>query len=169
MNALEQTYQFRTLHPWEGDIIATLEEACFPPQEVCPRESILQRAQMVPDLFLVCQERETGKVVAFLSGMATEEESFRDAFFLDASTHDPQGPHIMLVGLGVLPAYQGQGLGKELLRRYTETAKKEGRKALYLTCHPEMMKFYHALGFEEIGTAASQWSGDAWREMKCSL
>ena len=52
-------------------------------------------------------DKENGRLAGFLNGIATDEWSFRDEFFSDASLHRPAGKNIMLLGLAVLPQYRG--------------------------------------------------------------
>lgn len=41
------------------------------------------KCEMVPELFLVAVDKETGKIAGFLNGPATNEIRFRDEFFAD--------------------------------------------------------------------------------------
>lgn len=87
---------------------------------------MVERIRAAEELFLVAVDEKTGKIAGFLNGIATDESSFRDEFFTDAGLHDPQGKNIMLLGLDVLPEYQRQGLGRELVNRYLERERKNG-------------------------------------------
>jgi len=49
--------------------------------------------------------------------------------------------------LEVLPAYQGQGVGKELVRRMMERLRK--LYAIDLLCDPELQPFYESLGMRK--------------------
>lgn len=71
--------------------------------------------EKAPELFLVAEDRTTGKIAGFLNGLATDREHLTDDFFTDAEMHDPKGKNIMLLGLDVLPEYQRQGLARELV------------------------------------------------------
>ena len=72
-----------------------------------------------------------GKIAGFLNGIATDETAFRDEFFKDASLHRPDGKHVMLLGLDVLPEYRGQGLAREIMRRYLEREQEKEEKQQY--------------------------------------
>ncbi len=49
--------------------------------------------------------------------------------------------------IGVVPQYQGQGIGKILLNEIIDYAVKSS-KPLYLECSPENLKWYKKMGFE---------------------
>ena len=104
-----------------------------------------------------------------MNGIATDETSFRDEFFTDAGLHDPQGKNIMLLGLDVLPEYQRQGLGRELVNQYLERERKNGRQVVFLTCLQQKVKMYENFGFADRGMANSTWGGEEWHEMSYTL
>jgi ribosomal protein S18 acetylase RimI-like enzyme len=57
-------------------------------------------------------------------------------------------PHWYLLGLGVEPARQRQGIGSRLVRFITERADREGLPCYLETLRPENVLFYRTLGFE---------------------
>lgn len=119
-----QNFIFRNIKQDETDQANTIEQICFPPNEACSEMSMVERIRAAEELFLVAVDEKTGKIAGFLNGIATDETSFRDEFFTDASLHDPQGKNIMLLGLDVMPEYQRQGLGRELVNQYLEREEK---------------------------------------------
>nr|MCR5402213.1 GNAT family N-acetyltransferase [Butyrivibrio sp.] len=94
---------------------------------------------------------------------------FKDEFFTDAGTHDPDGENIMLLGLDVLPEYRKMGLGRELVYNYCRREQERGRKRLVLTCLPNKVKMYKQFGFNDMGESASEWGGEKWHEMEIRL
>lgn len=166
---LQKKYEFRSIRPEETEQAAQIEQACFPPNEACTREKIAERAAAAPELFLVAVDRATGRLAGFLNGLSTGETSFRDEFFTDAGLYEPQGRQVMLLGLDVLPEHRGQGLARELVRRYEERERANGRKQLILTCLPEKVPMYEKMGFENAGLADSAWGGEEWYEMKKNI
>ena len=128
-----------------------------------------ERAIQVPELFLVAVDRESGQIAGFLNGIATNEYSFRDEFFSDASLHDPEGINVMLLGLDVLPNYRGQGLAKEIVFQYLRREWERGRKMVFLTCLKQKVKMYRRMGFQDRGIANSSWGGEQWHELKYVL
>lgn len=169
MENLYERFELRTIHPEEAEAAAEIEAICFPPNEACSREMMLQRVELASDLFLVAVDRESGKLVGFLNGLATNETSFRDEFFTDARLHDPEGKNIMLCGLDVLPACRRQGLARELVSCYCRREQERDRQRLILTCLASKVGMYEKMGFRDLGEADSTWGGEKWHEMDCLL
>ena len=166
---LYERFELRSIRPEEAREAAEIERICFPPNEACSREMMLERAAAAPDLFLVAVDRESGRIAGFLNGLATKEEAFRDEFFTDAGLHDPQGDAVMLCGLDVLPEYRGRGLARELVSVYCRRERERGRKRLVLTCHDGKVDMYRRMGFRDLGASASVWGGESWHDMELIL
>lgn len=166
---LHERYVFRRIRPEETEQAAQIEQICFPPNEACTREKIAERAAAAPELFLVAEDRKTGRLAGFLNGLATDETVFRDEFFQDAGLYNPRGRHVMLLGLDVLPEHRGQGLARELVRQYCCREQKNGRTELILTCLEDKVRMYEKMGFCDRGIANSSWGGEQWHEMSRAL
>lgn len=166
---LSVRYEFRNVRPEEADEVAKIEAICFPPNEACSYERMVERAIIAPELFLVAVDRETGKVAGFLNGLSTEEIAFRDEFFTDISLYEPNGKNIMLLGLDVLPEYRKQGLATELMYRYLTREQKNNRKTVYLTCLDSKVAMYEHMGYRNDGLANSTWGGEEWYQMRYEL
>ena len=162
---LYERFVFRTISQEETDQAIAIEQICFPPHEACSPEHIRDRIQKAPELFLVAVDRTTGRLAGFLNGLATNEFSFRDEFFIDANLYDPSGKNVMLLGLDVLPEFRGLGLGRELMYSYLRKERENGRKLVLLTCLKEKVKMYQKMGFRDCGLSASSWGGEQWHEM----
>ena len=120
MNSITDRFEFRDIRPEEFDRAAEIEQIVFPPNEAGFPDDIREQARIAPDCFLVAADREDGGIAGLLYGIATNENRFRDAFFTDKTLHDPQGSNIMLLGLDIVPEYQGQGLGRALMNHAME-------------------------------------------------
>ena len=155
---LHEKYEFRDIRRDEIEQAVRIEAICFPPNEACTYEHMAPRIENAPDLFLVAVDRKTGKMAAFLNGLATNREHLTDDFFTDADQHDPAGTNIMLLGLDVLPEEQ-----------YKEREQVKGRKKLILTCLPDKVEMYKKFGFKDHGIGDSVWGGEAWHEMDIVL
>lgn len=166
---IHEKYDFRTINQEESDEAAKVESICFPPNEACSPEHMKSRIEVAADLFLLAIDKETGRIAGFLNGIATDEWSFRDEFFTDARTHDPDGDNVMLLGLDVLPEYRRQGLARELVDSYCKREGARGRKRLVLTCLPDKIPMYTDFGFRDLGESASNWGGEKWHEMEIVL
>ena len=166
---METRFEFRTIEKHEADQAVEIERICFPPQEACSEKMMRERIEAAPELFLVAVDRETGRIAGFLNGLATQEEVFRDEFFVDAGLYDPSVKNVMLLGLDVLPQYRRQGLATEIMRRYVEREKEKKREKLILTCLDAKVSMYQKMGYTDLGMAASTWGGEEWHEMSIKL
>ena len=166
---LKEKYIFRNIRQEEITQAAEIEKICFPPNEACSYEHMEKRVEKAPELFLVAEDRATGRIAGFLNGLATDREHLTDDFFTDADQHDPDGTNIMLLGLDVLPEHQHQGLARELMEQYKEREQVKGRKKLILTCLPDKVEMYKKFGFKDHGIGDSVWGGEAWHEMDIVL
>ena len=162
-----QKFEFRNIRSEETDQAVMIEQICFPPNEACSEAHMRERIEKAPELFLVAEEKESGKIAGFLNGLSTNEETFRDEFFTDADLYEPEGKNVMLLGLDVLPEYRGQGLARELVGQYRMRERKNGRDALILTCLQAKVEMYKRMGFCDRGIANSSWGGEQWHEMSC--
>ena len=139
-----QSFIFRNIKQNETDQVNTIEQICYPPNEACSEKSMVERIRAAEELYLEAEDT-------------------------DAGLHDPQGKNIMLLGLDVLPEYQRQGLGRELVNRYLERERKNGRQVVFLTCLQQKVKMYEKFGFTDRGMANSTWGGEEWHEMSYTL
>lgn len=165
----KERFLFRDIRIEEYEEAALIESICFPPNEACTPEHIRDRVKVASDLFLVAEDKETGRIAGFLNGIATDEERFRDAFFTEEALHKADGRNVMLLGLDVLPEYRGMGLAREIVSEYMERERKKGRVTAVLTCLTDKVKMYEKFGFENLGMANSTWGGEAWHEMRYTI
>ena len=129
---LMERFEFRNISQDEVDQAIAIEQICFPPNEACSPKAMKERVAAAPELFLVAVDKATGKIAGFLNGLSTKEYQFRDEFFTDISLYDPEGKHIMLLGLDVLPEYRKQGLAREIVYQYCRRENEKGRDMLHL-------------------------------------
>lgn len=166
---IKEFFEFRDIRSEEAEEAVRIEQICFPPNEACSREHMLERVAVAPELFLVAVDRRTGKIAGFFNGLSTKEEVFRDEFFTDAGLYDPEGKNVMLLGLDVLPEYRGRGLAKALVARYASREQEKGRSCLILTCLEEKVLMYQKMGFHDDGIANSTWGGEEWHVMSLRI
>ena len=166
---IKERFEFRNILPEEADQAVAMENICFPPNEACSEARMKERIAKAPELFLVAIDKESGKLAGSLNGLSTDEDSFRDEFFTDASLYDPDGGNVMILGLAVLPEYRGQGLAREIVMSYAGREKEKGRKQLILTCLQSKVGMYEKMGFTDLGIADSSWGGEQWHEMSYRL
>lgn len=166
---IEERFELRNIRMEEAEKAAEIERICFPPNEACSRQMMLERIRKAPELFLVAIDRETGKMAGFLNGLSTNEDTFRDEFFTDADLYDPEGRNVMLLGLDVLPEYRGRGLARLLVDTYLGRERNKGRCMVVLTCLDAKVKMYEKMGFKNEGISASVWGGEQWYDMSFEL
>lgn len=160
---------FRSIRPSEAEEAIEIEQICFPPNEACSPASMRERIAAAPELFLVVEDGQQGRLAGVLNGIATEEARFRDEFFTDASLHQPSGRYVMLLGLDVRPEYRGRGLARALVQQYIQREQANGRQALILTCLQSKVEMYKKFGFVDLGIANSTWGGEEWHEMRIEI
>lgn len=160
-----QKFEFRNIRQEEAAQAVGIEQICFPPNEACSEQNMIDRIAAAPETFLVAVDKATGKIAGFLNGIATNENRFRDDFFTNAGLHEASGQNIMLLGLDVLPQYRRQGLARALVQQYLQREYRNGRHALFLTCLESKVSMYEKFGFHDLGMADSTWGGEAWHEM----
>ena len=136
-------FEFRCIRPEETQQAIEIEQICFPPNEACSPKSLTERIKATAETFLVAEDKETGKLAAFLNGVPTDVD--------------------------VRPEYRMQGLGRELVSRYCQREAQKGRKKLFLTCLDEKVKMYEKFGFTDLGQANSTWGGEAWHAMSIKI
>lgn len=164
-----ERFEFRNIEQSEIEQAIAVEQICFPPNEACSAKNMKERIAAARDIFLVAVDKNTGMIAGFLNGITTDENRFRDEFFTDASLHNPEGKNVMLLGLDVLPEYQRQGLGRELVFQYLRREREKCRREVLLTCLKQKVKMYEKFGFIDRGIANSTWGGEEWHEMSCTL
>lgn len=67
---LYKRFEFRNIRPEEAEQAAEIERICFPPNEACSREMMLDRVAKAPELFLVAVDKDTGKIAGLLNGIS---------------------------------------------------------------------------------------------------
>lgn len=146
-----------------------MEQICFPANEACTPQMMIDRVLRAPEMFVVAEDTDTGRLAGMVTGLATDEEKFRDEFFSDVTLFNPAGKNVMILGVEVLPEYRGRGLARAMLDRFAADARAQGRECLYLTCLEEKVVMYRKLGFKDLGLSASSWGGESWHEMSRRL
>jgi ribosomal protein S18 acetylase RimI-like enzyme len=69
------------------------------------------------------------------------------------SKHDPKEPHWHIGPIGVIPEFQGQGVGKALLGSFLEMADQQGPFAYLETDVDQNVELYEKFGFRVIDQA----------------
>jgi len=84
--------------------------------------------------------------------------------------HQEAGRTVCIHSLAVLPAFQGQGLGKLLLKSYIQRIESSGlADRIALIAHDHLISFYQGMGFENKGPSKAQFGGGGWTDMVLQL
>ena len=148
----------------EAPVLATIEAAGFPPAEAASLESITTRLRVFPEQFFVAEA--DGKAVGFINGCVSDVPNLPDAYYHDATLHQPDGAYATVFGLVVLPEYRGQGIAGKLLQHYLTTMQTRGKRGVILTCKEQLTTWYERHGFTNHGIADSSHGGATWYDMK---
>ena len=147
----------------EVEQIVEIEAICFPKEEAADLRSFVERVEKFGDCFLVAESE--GKVIGFINGMVTNQETIADEMFENASLHRKDGVWQSVFGLDVLPEYRCRGVAAELMRAFIEMARVEGRKGCILTCKERLIPYYSKFGYVNKGVSKSQHGGAVWYDM----
>ena len=136
-----------------GDIeaISHIESLCFPEAEAATYEQFKER-------FNAFSEN-------FINGNTSNIKGLPDAFYEDASLHDPMGDYMTVFGLDVHPDYQHQGLAHRLMNGYITLAKERNKKGIFLTCKDHLIGFYESFGYKHLGVSSSTHGEAKWNDM----
>ena len=151
--------------------IAAVESECFPPAEAATKEEFADRLIHYSNHFwLMFDEQNDNKLVAFVDGFVTNEPDLTDEMYEKASMHDESGAWQMIFGVNTIPYYRRRGLAGELLERALEDARKQGRKGLVLTCKDALIHYYAKFGFLNEGVTDKSVHGDVvWNQMRLTF
>lgn len=154
-----------TIH--DTEILAEVENACFPPNEAASKEAIADRLKYYSDHFWLLFEEE--KLISFVDGMVTDIKDLSDEMYEDASMHNPSGKWQMIFGVNTIPAYRKKGYAATLIQKTIEDAKKQNRKGLVLTCKEHMISYYSKFGFVNEGISKSVHGDVIWYQMRLTF
>ena len=109
------------------------------------------------------------KLIAFVDGFVTDEETLTDEMFHDAFLHNPNGAWQMIFGVNTIPDYRKHGYAGELIKSCIADAKAQGRKGLVLTCKEKLLHYYAKFGFVNEGLSESDHGGAEWYQMRITF
>ncbi len=156
--------QIRTAVLDDLDMLAEIEKICFPEAEAADKDIIKRRIEVYGNHFLVLEKDH--KIIGFINGMITDEETIRDEMFETASLHNEKGQWQSVFGLDVLPEYRRCGYGALLMEALIKSAKEQCRTGCILTCKKELIHYYEKFGYCNMGISASVHGGSLWYDMK---
>ena len=150
--------------------IAAVESECFPPAEAATKEEFADRLIHYSNHFwLMFDEQNDNKLVAFVDGFVTNEPDLTDEMYEKAELHNEHGAWQMIFGVNTIPACRRHGYAGELICRAIQDAKKQGRKGLVLTCKDRLVPYYAKFGFVNEGVSDSAHGNVVWNQMRLTL
>ena len=148
--------------------ISEVEAQCFPAAEAATKEEFADRLHYYGDHFWLMFDHE--KLIAFVDGFVTDEPDLYDEMYEKASLHNPQGAWQMIFGVNTLPSYRCQGYAGQLIQYAIDTARKQHRKGLVLTCKDRLVSYYSKFGFTDEGISEKSVHGNAvWHQMRLTF
>lgn len=147
--------------------IYTLECLCFPEQEAASLASFSKRLTVFPHHFWLLED--DGRLIGFINGMVTDQDTIIDAMFEHAEMHNDQGGWQAVFGLAVAPDCRKQGYGERLVNHLVKIARQQNRAGITLTCKEGLVAYYEKLGFYNAGLSRSVHGGAVWYDMKIDL
>ena len=85
---------------------------------------------------------------------------------VEAIGHQEHGRTISIHSLGVLPAYQGRGLAKTIMKSYQQRMETSGiADRIALLAHDHLVRMYEGLGFVDKGKSAVKFAGGGWTDL----
>ena len=80
--------------------------------------------------------------------------------------HREDGRTIAIHSLGVLPALQGRGLGKTIMKSYQQRMESSGiADRVALLAHDHLVQMYEGMGFEVKGKSDVRFAGGGWNSL----
>ncbi len=157
----------RNATPDDLDELYNIEKECFPPKEAAKKEEIKERLKTFPNHFWILEK--DGKIISFANGFVTNEKDLSDEMYENASLHDENGDWQMIFGLNTLPEFRKNGYASLLVGKIIETAKKENRLGVVLTCKKYLVDYYSKFSFADEGISQSQHGGEVWNQMRLTF
>ena len=161
MEELKSKHVFRIASASDLDLLYDAEKRCFKGDSL-NREDLEAMLERFPEHFLLLYEEDV--FIGYLISCPSSLERFEDTLF-QGKAYEEEGSQLYLLGLGILPEYQGRGYGSLLIERLKEDAFRQKRKRIILTCREELVSFYSRCGFETAGDSRSCFAGKRWKEM----
>lgn len=149
------------------DAVTAIEAECFPAAEAAPREAMKDRLRAYSKGFFIGEV--DGKAIGFINGACSDSPVIEDRFYESMKWHRNNGKNLMVYGLDVVPDYRGQGYARELMERFIDFAKEEGKSAVLLTCKSHLVSFYESFGYANEGVSDSTHGGAEWHDMRLAL
>lgn len=145
------------------EIIIQIEQICFPPAEAASALEFQKRFKAFPECFLVAEVNQ--KIIGFIDGAITNQPLLPDELYHDTTLHQPNGCYQTVFSLAVLPEYQKQGVGEQLMKTFIDYSKNRGKHGVVLTCKDHLIHYYAKFGYKHMGISKSCHGQAKWNDM----
>lgn len=159
--------EIRTAGPSDSAAVAAVERKCFPKSLAATERDFQARLRVYPNHFWLLEDG--GRLVGFIDGIATNENTIRDVLYRDARLHDEKGRWQAIFGVTVLPEYRGRGCAAKIMERVISDAKAQGRRGCILTCEDRLIPYYEKFGYVNLGISKSVCGGVVWYDMRLTF
>lgn len=149
--------------PADLDQLMKIEQAGFTPDEAATKTAMRQRIEMIPDTFLVARDNE--RVLGFVNGPVISQRYLTDDLFATVVSNPKTGGFQSILGLAVSPQFQHHQIASKLLTALPQSAQKQQRKGITLTCLARLVPFYDQNGYVAEGISDSNHGGEVWHNM----
>lgn len=147
--------------------LAAVEAACFPPAEAATEADFAARVTAYPNHFWLLEE--DGRLVCFINGPVTDEDTIRDEMYAQAACHRENGAWQAVFGVNTLPAYRRRGLAARVMEQVIADARAQGQKGCILTCKDRLLHYYETFGYRNEGVSQSVHGGAVWYDMRLTF
>jgi ribosomal protein S18 acetylase RimI-like enzyme len=148
-------------------------EGCFEVENLsyttdgASKEKVEKRINVFPEGFLVAELE--GKIVGIVNGTSTNKEDLSDEELKEMAGFDKKGKNLIIFSLAVLPSFRCQGIAKQLMDKFIETAKRLKKEKILLICKDDLIHYYEKIGFIYLTKSKSTHGGFSWHEMYLPL
>lgn len=149
------------------DNIARIEGLSYPSAEGASKTSIKNRIEAFSECFWILEDDE--KILAYINGMATNEDNLTDEMYDNANMHMTSGNWQMIFSVATDPNYRKMGYASMVMRQVIEDCKQLKRKGIVLTCKENLLPFYGQFGFENEGVSSSTHGNVLWYQMRLTF
>lgn len=101
--------------------ITAVEAECFPPAEAASEKDLEARLAVYPNHFWLLEDN--GRLVGFIDGMVTDEQTIRDEMFENPLLHNESGSWQAIFGVNTIPEYRKRGCAAKVMEEVIKGAK----------------------------------------------
>lgn len=150
---------------YDIDTIFMTEAKLYSLSESSSKEVLKERITHYGDHFWLMFEGN--RLAAYVYGLVTNEPDLTDEMYENADMHNEAGRWQMILGMTALPEYRKKVYTDQLIKRFIDAARVQGRYGLVLICKDQQIKYYERLGFKNEGSnGKSFYGGVEWKQMR---